>query len=294
MNIARNTPGASGADLENILNEAALLAARRGRSAVTAQDASEACDKVRYGKERKSLDIDQQEKRTTAYHESGHAIVALCVKNADPVEKVTIIPRGLSLGATHFMPKKNRLSYWKRELLDQLAVLMGGRVAEEIFVGDISSGAQMDFMQATRLTRSMVCEWGMTEALGTVAYDERSDTGQYLGMAGYHEKNYSEATAKFIDDEVRKILDEAHKRAIELIQTNREKVQLMTEMLMEFETLDRDDVLDIMNGKWDIEKKKQRLKSAEDLNRKLPPPPPAPAKGRDFSTPTDSPSPQQI
>jgi cell division protease FtsH len=294
MNIARNTPGASGADLENILNEAALLAARRGRSAVTSQDASEACDKVRYGKERKSLDIDQQEKRTTAYHESGHAIVALCVKNADPVEKVTIIPRGLSLGATHFMPKKNRLSYWKRELLDQLAVLMGGRVAEEIFVGDISSGAQMDFMQATRLTRSMVCEWGMTEALGTVAYDERSEAGQYLGMAGYHEKNYSEATAKFIDDEVRKILDEAHKRAIELIQTNREKVQLMTEMLMEFETLDRDDVLDIMNGKWDLEKKKQRLKSAEDLNRKLPPPPPAPAKGRDFSTPTDSPSPQQI
>ena len=121
---------------------------------------------MRYGKERRSLEIDQNEKRTTAYHESGHAVVALTVKHADPVDKVTIIPRGLSLGATHFMPKKNRLSYWKTELLDQLAVLMGGRVAEEIFVGDMSSGAQMDITQATRLVRSMVCEWGMTDKLG--------------------------------------------------------------------------------------------------------------------------------
>ncbi len=202
----------------NILNEAALLAARKGRSAVTASDAAEACDKVRYGKERRSLEIDQNEKRTTAYHESGHAVVALIVKHADPVDKVTIIPRGISLGATHFMPKKNRLSYWKRELLDQLAVLMGGRVAEEIFVGDMSSGAQMDITQATRLVRSMVCEWGMTDKLGTVAYDERSESGQYLGMPGYHEKYYSEATAEAIDKEVRSILDEAHKRAREIIE----------------------------------------------------------------------------
>lgn len=293
MNIARNTPGASGADLENILNEAALLAARKGRSAVTAQDAAEACDKVRYGKERRSLEIDQNEKKTTAYHESGHAIVALSVKFSDPVDKVTIIPRGLSLGATHFMPKKNRLSYWKRELLDQLSVLMGGRVAEEIFVGDISSGAQMDISQATRLVRSMVCEWGMTDALGTVAYDERSDSGQYLGMPGFHEKNYSEATAKFIDDEVRKIMDEAHVKAREIIQSRREQVQLMTDMLMEFETLDRDDVLEIINGKWDIEKKKQRLKDAEEQHRKLPPA--APVAGRDFPKPaSDNPTPQQI
>ena len=142
MNIARNTPGSSGADLMNILNEAALLAARKGRSAVTGSDAAEACDKVRYGKERRSLEIDVGEKKTTAYHESGHAVVALCVQHSDPVDKVTIIPRGLSLGATHFMPKKNRLSYWRKELLDQLAVLMGGRVAEELFVGDISSGAK--------------------------------------------------------------------------------------------------------------------------------------------------------
>ncbi|MGH2639776.1 MAG: ATP-dependent zinc metalloprotease FtsH, partial [Rhabdochlamydiaceae bacterium] len=139
MDIARATPGASGADLANILNEAALLAARRNRAAVTAQEAREAVDKVKYGKERRSLEIDDNEKRTTAYHESGHAVVGLVVKSSDPIDKVTIIPRGMSLGATHFMPKKNRLSYWKKELIDQLAVLMGGRAAEEIFVGDMSS-----------------------------------------------------------------------------------------------------------------------------------------------------------
>lgn len=295
MHIARNTPGASGADLMNILNESALLAARKGRSAVTAQDAAEACDKVRYGKERRSLEIDQNEKKTTAYHESGHAVVALCVKFADPVDKVTIIPRGLSLGATHFMPKKNRLSYWRRELLDQLAVLMGGRVAEEIFVHDISSGAQMDITQATRLVRSMVCEWGMTDKLGTVAYDERAEGGQYLGMPNYHEKSYSEATAKAIDEEVRKILDEAHQRAKELIETNKDQVQLMTEMLMEFETLDREDVLEIMSGEWDIEKKRGRIKSAQNLQKKSPPPPPEKASETGLNNPiSDHPSPQQI
>ncbi|MBS0652065.1 MAG: ATP-dependent zinc metalloprotease FtsH [Verrucomicrobia bacterium] len=295
MHIARNTPGASGADLMNILNESALLAARKGRSAVTGQDAAEACDKVRYGKERRSLEIDQNEKKTTAYHESGHAVVALCVKFSDPVDKVTIIPRGLSLGATHFMPKKNRLSYWKRELLDQLAVLMGGRVAEEIFVSDISSGAQMDITQATRLVRSMVCEWGMTDKLGAVAYDERAEGGQYLGMPNYHEKAYSEATAKVIDDEVRKILDEAHVRARELIESHRDQVQLMTEMLMEFETLDREDVLEIMSGEWDIEKKRGRLKTAQDLHRKTPPPPPEKVSDTGFNPPiSDQPAPQQI
>lgn len=292
MDIARSTPGASGADLMNILNEAALLAARRGRTAVTGQEAREACDKVRYGKERRSLDIDDAEKRTTAYHESGHAIVGLVVKYADPVDKVTIIPRGLSLGATHFMPKKNRLSYWKKELLDQLAVLMGGRVAEEIFVGDMSSGAQMDITQATRLARSMVCEWGMTDSLGTVSYDERSEQGAYLGMQGMHDRSYSEDTAKFIDDEVRKIIDDGHKRATEIVQTNKDKVELMTEMLMEFETLDREDVNDIINGTWNIDKKRARLKAADELQRKLPPPPPDPVT-RGIPA-VDGPQPQQI
>ncbi len=286
MDIARNTPGASGADLENILNEAALMAARKGRSAVTSKETAEACDKVRYGKERRSLEIDAQEKKTTAIHESGHAVVGMCVKYSDPIDKVTIIPRGLSLGATHFMPKKNRLSYWKRELIDQLAVLMGGRAAEELFVGDMSSGAQMDISQATRLVRSMICEWGMTDALGLVALDERSEAGQYLGMPNYQEKHYSEATAEIIDGEVRKLLEEAHQAALEICKTNREKLLLMTDMLMEFETLDKQDVIDIMNGKWDIEKKRQKIKSAEDLQRKLPPPPGAPANPNlDLSNP---------
>ncbi|MCI0381543.1 MAG: ATP-dependent zinc metalloprotease FtsH [Chlamydiae bacterium] len=291
MDIARNTPGASGADLANILNEAALLAARRGRSAVTAEDTAEACDKVRYGKERRSLDIDRQEKRTTAIHEAGHAIVGLCVKHADPIDKVTIIPRGLSLGATHFMPKKNRLSYWKKELLDQLAVLMGGRVAEEMFVGDISSGAQMDISQATRLVRSMVCEWGMGDNLGAVAYDQRSEAGQYLGMPNFQEKNYSEATAKSIDDEVRKIVQEANDYAKKIITEKKDKLLLITDMLMEFEVLNRQDLQEIMDGQWDVEKKRQRLKSAEELHRKLPPPPPNPITnpGLDLSNP----SPQQ-
>lgn len=296
MGIARNTPGASGADLENILNEAALLAARRGRSAVTQIDINEACDKVRYGKERRSLEMDKQEKRTTAIHESGHAIVGLSVENGDPVDKVTIIPRGLSLGATHFMPKKNRLSYWKKEILDQLAVLMGGRVAEEIFVGDISSGAQMDISQATRLVRSMVCEWGMTSALGAVAYDERSDAGQYLGMPNYHEKNYSPETAKMIDEEVRKILDQAHTAAVQIIEKHREKLLLMTDMLMEFETLDRQDVVEIIEGKWDIEKKRQRVKAETEKFRKAPPPPPPkqePASDKKPSLDLGNPSPQQ-
>ncbi|MES2345849.1 MAG: ATP-dependent zinc metalloprotease FtsH [Chlamydiota bacterium] len=268
MNLARNTPGASGADLENILNEAALLAARRGRSAVTGSDAEEACDKVRYGKERRSLEVDLNEKRTTAYHESGHAVVALCAKHADPVDKVTIIPRGLSLGATHFMPKKNRLSYWRKELIDQLAVLMGGRVAEEIFVGDISSGAQMDFSQATRLVRSMVCEWGMTDALGPVAYDERSESGQYLGMSGFHEKSYSEATAKHIDDAVRELLEAAIAQARDILNAKRDQVTLMTELLIEFETLDKDDVLKIMDGTWNSESKRERVKAADALQKK--------------------------
>jgi len=294
MGIARNTPGASGADLKNILNEAALLAARRGRTAVTEPDAVEACDKVRYGKERRSLEVDQQEKKTTAFHESGHAIVGLVVEHGDPVDKVTIIPRGLSLGATHFMPKKNRLSYWKKEVLDKLAVLMGGRVAEEIFVGDVSSGAQMDFSQATSLVRSMVCEWGMTDALGPVAYDERSESGQYLGVASHQEKTYSETTANQIDKEIRRILEAAHQRAKDILEENHDKVVLMTDMLMEFETLDRQDVLEIMEGKWDTDKKRERLKDeTERLKRQAPPPPPpAPISDSDPNLDLPDPSPQ--
>ncbi len=276
--VARSTPGASGADLENILNEAALLAARNGRSAVTQGEVKEACDKVRYGKERRSLEMDENEKRTTAFHESGHAIAGLIVQHSDPVDKVTIIPRGFSLGATHFMPKKNRLSYWRKEVIDQLVVLMGGRAAEEIFVQDMSSGAQHDIMQATKIAHSMVCEWGMSDVLGTVSYDERTESGQYLGMSNYHEKNYSNETAQAIDKEVRKLINEGHRRAVKILEANRDKVQLMADMLMEFESLDSTDVKEIMEGTWETEKKRGRLKIADELQRKTPPPPPVPVK----------------
>lgn len=279
MAIARSTPGSSGADLANILNEAALLAARRGRSAVTAQETIEARDKVIYGKERRSLEIDENEKRTTAYHESGHAVVGLVVKSGDPVDKVTIIPRGFSLGSTMFLPKKNRVSYWKKELHDQLAVLMGGRVAEEVFVQDVSSGAQQDIERATQLARRMVCKWGMSDKLGAVAYDEGSDASQTgYGLMESHDKMYSDETAKAIDVEVRRIMDEAHDFAKNIILEYKEQVELMTQMLIEFETLDSEDVQEIVIKKnWDVMKKRERLKLADNLHKKdpsVPPPPP--------------------
>lgn len=265
--VARGTPGASGADLENILNEAALLAARKGRSAVTPVEVKEACDKVRFGKERRSLEMDEQEKKTTAFHEAGHTIAGLVVERADPVEKVTIIPRGFSLGATHFMPKKNRLSYWKKEVLDHLVVLMGGRAAEELFVKDMSSGAQHDILQATKVARSMVCEWGMTD-LGMVSYDEKSESGQYLGMNNYQQKNYSDETAKLIDKEVKALIDEAHARAIQILEEHRPQMILMADMLMEFETLDAQDIKAIMDGTWNADAKRGRLKAADALQMK--------------------------
>ncbi|NGX62266.1 MAG: ATP-dependent zinc metalloprotease FtsH [Chlamydiae bacterium] len=275
MGIARGTPGSSGADLENLLNESALLAARRGRSAVTSLEMSEARDKVLYGKERRSLELDENERRTTAYHESGHALVGLVVEHSDPVDKVTIIPRGLSLGATHFLPLKNRVSYWKKELHDQLAVLMGGRASEEIFLGDISSGAQQDISQATRLARSMVCQWGMSDLLGKVAYDEQGDSGGGYHVIGYSEKSYSDETARAIDEEVRNLLDEAYQRAIGIIEERRNQVDLMARMLIEFETLDTQDVHDILNNEWDPEKKKERLKRQDEMfKREVEPPPP--------------------
>lgn len=278
MVIARSTPGCSGADLANILNEAALLAARKGRVAVTTQETVEARDKVIYGKERRSLEIDENEKRTTAFHEAGHTVVGLMVKHGDPIDKVTIIPRGVSLGSTMFLPKKNRVSYWKKELHDRLAVLMGGRVAEEVFVSDVSSGAQQDIEQATQLARNMVCRWGMSHNLGTVAYDDAPE-GQFgYAMGEHHEKHYSEETAKAIDAEVRQILDAAYKTAKEIINQMAPQVQTLTDALIEFETLDAEDIEEIVVKKnWKIDAKRERLKQAAELQKKsfsAPPPPP--------------------
>lgn len=272
MGVARATPGASGADLANILNEAALLAARRRRSAISSGDVVDACDKVRFGKERRSMELDARDKLSTAYHEVGHALVGLCVSHSDPVEKVTIIPRGRSLGATHFLPEKNRHSFWRNQAIDQLAVLMGGRAAEEIFVGDVSSGAQQDIRQATGLARAMVCEWGMSDELGLIAYDERDEAGQYLGLNSYREKNYSDQTAEKIDFEVKRLVDDAYSRACEILRERKEQVERITSALMEFETLDAEDLKEITEDGWDVERKRQRLLVADQKFKIIPPP----------------------
>jgi len=274
MILAKGTPGCSGADLANILNESALLAARRGRSAITMDEIYEARDKVLYGKERRSLEVDKQEKKSTAYHESGHTVVGTLVEHVDPIDKVTIIPRGFSLGSTLFLPTKNRVTHWKKELLDELTVLMGGRAAEEIFVHDISNGAKNDIERATHIARSMVCEWGMSDKLGTVVYDERSENGQYLGMGGYKEKLYSELTAEEIDKEVRQILDTAYERSKKLVIEHKDAIELMTEMLIEFETLDAEDIEKIVKGEWDADEKRGRLKEMLEKAKTAPPPPP--------------------
>jgi len=185
----------------------------------------------------------------------------------------------MSLGATHFLPEKNRVSYWRKDVLDQLVVLMGGRVAEEIFIGDVSSGAQQDIAQATKLARSMICQWGMSEGLGLVAYDERDFSDYVLPQ---HDKSYSEETARLIDKEVRQLLDEAHARATSIIQERRQQVELMAQLLMEFETLDAEDVKDIVADKWDSEKKRTKMVQERDHFKRQPELPPPPPPKEDF------------
>ena len=276
MTIAKGMAGSTGADLANLLNEAALLASRKNRSAVTQQEAIEACDKVRYGKERRSLEITKEEKRTTAIHEAGHAVVAIKVDHSDPVDKVTIIPRGFSLGATHFLPEKNRISWWRKELYDQIAVLLGGRVAEEIFIGDISSGAKNDIERATQIARNMICEWGMCDSVGNIALDDSNDQNYYPGYSSGKEKKYSEETAQKIDHEVKNLIDAGYKHAIEIVKASEKELLLMTDMLCEFETLDAQDIKDIMSNNWNIEEKRKKMKQADDLQKINPTEPPAP------------------
>ncbi|NDB87232.1 MAG: cell division protein FtsH, partial [Alphaproteobacteria bacterium] len=181
-------------------------------------------------------------------HESGHAVVALVVKHSDSVDKVTIIPRGMSLGATHFMPKKNRVSYWRNELLDQLAILMGGRVAEEIFVGDMSSGAQMDISQATKIVRSMVCEWGMSDKLGTVNYNGTNENVFLARDMGHSTKYYSEHFAAMIDEEVRSIITKSLDKGRELVKLNSKKLEAIAKSLLSQETITQNELKEIMDS----------------------------------------------
>ncbi len=245
--IARGTPGYSGAELANVMNEAALLAARRGMKAITRQELEEARDKVRWGKERRSLAMSDKEKENTAYHEAGHALLGLLLKHTDPLHKVTIIPRGPSLGSTMYLPTEDKYTQRKNELLDRLVMIMGGRVAEEIVFGDVTNGARGDINQATDIARRMVCEWGMSDKMGMVEYGEHQEH-VFLGRDISRNRNYSEATAQEIDHEVHALCDNAYKQAKELLIANRTTLELIAKGLLEYETLDASHIREIMSS----------------------------------------------
>jgi cell division protease FtsH len=240
--IARGTPGFSGAELANLINEAALLAARKGLSAVTLTEMEEARDKVRWGRERRSLALSDKEKENTAYHEAGHAILNELLEHTDPLHKVTIIPRGPSLGSTMFLPTEDKFTYRKAELLDQLVVAMGGRVAEEIVFGNVTNGAVGDIRMATHIARKMVCEWGMSDKLGMVEYSESE--GEMFGRGA--RSNYSSATAKVIDEEVKGLIDHAYEEAKRILLERRQLLELIAQALLEYETLDAEHIKDLI------------------------------------------------
>jgi len=244
--IARSTPGFSGADLANLINEAALLAARKGQNSVTMKDLEEAKDKVLMGVERRSMIISDEDKRNTAFHEAGHALVAALIPEADPIHKVTIIPRGLALGLTQQLPLSDRYTYTKDYLEAQLAVLLAGRVTEEMILGKITTGAANDLEKATEIARKMVCQWGMSE-LGPLSFGERDDL-IFLGRELTTHKNFSEHTAEMIDAEVKKIVSRCYERAKELIENNREKLLKIAEALLEKEILSSDEINELING----------------------------------------------
>jgi len=243
--IARGTPGYSGAELANVMNEAALLAARRGMKAITRQELEEARDKVRWGKERRSLAMSDKEKENTAYHEAGHALLGLLLKHTDPLHKVTIIPRGPSLGSTMYLPVEDKYTQRKNELLDRLVMIMGGRVAEEIVFGDVTNGARGDINQATDIARRMVCEWGMSDKMGMVEYGEHQEH-VFLGRDISRSRNYSEATAQQIDFEVHCLCDHAYQQAKQMLLAQRATLEAIAKALLEYETLDGSHIKEIM------------------------------------------------
>lgn len=242
--LARGTPGFSGADLANLVNEAALFAARRNKRLVEMMDFEDAKDKIYMGPERKSMVMREEERRNTAYHESGHAVVASLLPEADPVHKVTIMPRGQALGLTWQLPEHDEISGYKDKMLGKIAILFGGRIAEEVFVGQMSTGASNDFSRATRMARAMVTRFGMSEKLGVMVYEDDQNEGYFGGQS----KTISEATQQTVDAEIRKILDSQYQIARDLLESNRDKVEAMTKALLEWETIDADQIGDIMQG----------------------------------------------
>jgi len=246
--IARGTPGMSGADLANLVNEAALFAARKNKRLVDMEDFERAKDKILMGAERRSMVMPEEERRNTAYHESGHAVVAKLLPKTDPVHKVTIIPRGRALGVTMQLPEQDRYSMDRDRLLSTIAVLFGGRIAEEAFMHQMTTGASNDFERATAIARSMVTQWGMSDAMGPMVYGE-NEGEVFLGRSITTHKNVSEVTMQKVDAEIRKIIDQQYSLAKKLIFDNRDKVEAMAKTLLDWETIDADQINDIMAGK---------------------------------------------
>ncbi len=246
--IARGTPGMSGADLANLCNEAALMAARRNARTVEMQDFEKAKDKIIMGPERKSMVMPEEERRNTAYHESGHALIGKLLPKCDPVHKVTIIPRGRALGVTMSLPEKDRYSYDREYMLNQISMLFGGRIAEEVFMNQMTTGASNDFERATSIARDMVTRYGMTEALGPMVYAE-NEGEVFLGRSVTKTNNMSEQTMEKVDSEVRRIIDEQYALARKLIEDNQDKMHAMANALLEWETIDTEQLDDIMAGK---------------------------------------------
>ncbi|MEO0545861.1 MAG: ATP-dependent zinc metalloprotease FtsH [Pseudomonadota bacterium] len=248
--VARGTPGFSGADLMNLVNEAALLAARREKRLVTAQEFDDAKDKVMMGAERRTMVMSEEEKRNTAYHEAGHALVAITVPSSHPVHKATIIPRGRALGMVMQLPERDQISMSYEEMTSRLAVMMAGRVAEELTFGkkNVTSGAQSDIEQATRLARAMVTQWGYSDKLGKVAYGENQQE-VFLGHSVAQSKNVSEETAQIIDEEVRRLVDEGFAEAKKILTKRKKDLEALAQGLLEYETLTGSEIDDLMNGK---------------------------------------------
>ncbi|GAB4120682.1 MAG: ATP-dependent zinc metalloprotease FtsH [Acidobacteriota bacterium] len=245
--LARGTPGFSGAQLANMVNEAALIAARRDRKSVSMADFEEAKDKVLMGKERKSMVMNEREKRNTAYHEAGHALVAYLLPESDPLHKVTIIPRGRALGVTMQLPEEDKYNYTKEYMLSSITILLAGRIAEELVLGTVTTGAANDLERVTNLARKMVCEWGMSEELGPLTFGKKEEQ-IFLGREIAQHQDYSESTAIKIDEEVKRIVLAAYQRAQTILEQNRDSLVRLAEALLEYETLDADEIDRLMKG----------------------------------------------
>jgi len=264
--VARGTPGFSGADLANLINEAALLAARRGANAIELEDLEEARDKVRWGRERRSRRLDDEEKRLTAFHEAGHALVLLTVEQSEPLHKVTIIPRGAALGATMQLPEKDRYTQGRQRLVDMICGLMGGRAAEELIFDDITTGAQSDLQQATHIARMMVCEWGMSKELGPQSFGAQQEL-MFLGREISRSQQHSDETARIIDIEVARILQKCYNRAMDILKEHRKNLDILGDLLIEKETLDGRDVEEIVkHGRLLNEVERSEIDSANDAD----------------------------